>query len=275
MQFACTDYIFYKIKICTGNILNKHDNNKSSHTRPIIFVAGATGAVGFKLCLILKQHDYQVYGTTRSINKACFLEAIGVVPVIVDVLNKNQLINEIKTISPQIIIHQLTDLPYGLNPEHMREARKRNAKIRETGTTHLIEAAQSISCQKFIAQSIAFAHEPSASRINDDSPLAISSDNEIIKNNALNISDMESRIRQSQLNHVILRYGKLYGPATGCNKASGGSIHVDVAAHAAYLAIDKGSGTYLIIEEDQTYSSEKAKIELDLDTFYRWKIQHI
>ncbi|MDV2468283.1 NAD-dependent epimerase/dehydratase family protein [Acinetobacter chinensis] len=255
--------------------MNKHDNNKSSHTRPIIFVAGATGAVGFKLCLILKQHDYQVYGTTRSINKACFLEAIGVVPVIVDVFNKNHLINEIQTISPQIIIHQLTDLPYGLNPEHMQEARKRNAKIRETGTAHLIEAAQSISCQKFIAQSITFAHEPSASKINEDSPLAISSDNEIIKNNALNISDMESRIRQSQLNHVILRYAKLYGPATGCNKASEGSIHVDVAAHAAYLAINNGSGTYLIVEEDQTYSSEKAKNELNLDTFYRWKTQHI
>ena len=253
------------------NKYNNQENNKSDQCKPIIFVAGATGAVGFKLCLILKQNNYQVYGTTRSMDKAPFLEAIGVHPVIVDVFNKNQLIHEIQIISPDIIIHQLTDLPYALNPKDMQEARSRNAKIREIGTAHLLEAARSISCKKFIAQSIAFAHEPLAPKIDEESPLAINSDNEILKNNALSIANMESQIRDSQLKHVILRYGKLYGPATGCVKAQSGSIHVDVAAHATLLAIEKGFGTYLLVEEDQSYSYLKAKNELNLDTLYRWK----
>ncbi len=243
----------------------------NKNNKPIIFVAGATGTIGFKLCLILKQQNYQVYGTTRSVDKAHFLEAIDVHPVIVDVFDQQQLTYEIQKTSPQIIIHQLTDLPYGLNPTQMQDARLRNAKIRKIGTHNLIQAAQSISCEKFIGQSIAFAHELDISQINENSPLAINSNNEIIQNNALSIANMESQIRDSQLNHVILRYGKLYGSATGCTKAQLGSIHVDVAAHAAYLAIEQGKGTYLIVEKDEIYNNEKAKKELNLDTLYRWK----
>ncbi|WP_336042017.1 NAD-dependent epimerase/dehydratase family protein [Acinetobacter dispersus] len=33
--------------------------------KPVILVAGATGAIGYKLCLILKQNGYTVYGMTR------------------------------------------------------------------------------------------------------------------------------------------------------------------------------------------------------------------
>lgn len=247
-----------------GIFVNK--NNK-----PIIFVAGATGAIGFKLCLILKQQNYQVYGSTRSVNKAHFLEAIGVHPVIVDIFDQQQLISEIQKISPQIIIHQVTDLPYGLNPTRMQEARIRNAKIRKLGTNNLIQSALSISCEKIIVQSIAFAHEPNTALINEMSELAIHSDNEIIRNNAQSIADLEAQVRNSHLNHVILRYGKLYGPATGCDKAEIGALHVDVAAHAAFLAIEQGSGTYLIVDDDPVYNHEKAKKELHLDTLYRWK----
>ena len=127
--------------------------------QPIVFVAGATGAIGYKLCLILKQHNYNVFGSTRSENKVNFLEAIGVQPVIVDVFNENQLIDKIKAISPQYIIHQLTDLPFGLNPALMSEARIRNAKIREIGTENLIKTAHAIACAKLITKSIAFEHE--------------------------------------------------------------------------------------------------------------------
>ncbi|WP_089604001.1 NAD-dependent epimerase/dehydratase family protein [Acinetobacter piscicola] len=239
--------------------------------QPIVFVAGATGAIGYKLCLILKQHNYNVFGSTRSENRANFLDAIGVQPVIVDVFNENQLINKIKTISPQYIIHQLTDLPYGLNPTLMSEARVRNAKLREIGTQNLIKAAQTVSCEKFIAQSIAFAHEPHLTHINEDTALAVNSDNEILRKNAESIANMELQIENSGLKSVILRYGKLYGAATGCEPIGHGRIHVDAAAYAAFLAINAGEGIFQIIENDGVYSCKKAQEILGFDSSYRWK----
>ena len=239
--------------------------------QPIVFVAGATGAIGYKLCLILKQHNYNVFGSTRSENKVNFLEAIGVQPVIVDVFNENQLIDKIKAISPQYIIHQLTDLPFGLNPALMSEARIRNAKIREIGTQNLIKAAHAVACEKFIAQSIAFAHESNLAQVDETTELASNSNNEILKKNAQSIENMESQIENSHLKYVILRYGKLYGAATGCEPTELGRIHVDAAAYAAFLAIQHGEGIFQVTENDQLYNSNKAQKTLNFDSSYRWK----
>ena len=238
--------------------------------QPKIFVAGATGAIGFKLCLILRQHHYQVFGSTRSHTKAKYLEAIGVHSVIVDAFNQEQLFKHISDISPEIIIHQLTDLPYALAPEFMHEARVRNAHIRDLGTKNLLLAAQKTKCKKFIAQSIAFAYDPDQIYLNENSKLAIHSEDEVLRKNAESIQNMESQITCSTLNHVILRYGKLYGAATGCKPADHGKIHVDAAAYAAFLAIHSGHGIYQIVENDKFYNNEKAQRELNFDESYRW-----
>lgn len=238
---------------------------------PKIFVAGATGAIGFKLCLILKQHHYQVFGSTRSYSKAQYLEAIGVHSIIMDVFHQELLIEHIRHISPEIIIHQLTDLPYALAPELMQEARVRNAHIRDIGTKNLLLAAQKIECKKFIAQSIAFAYAPEQIYLNEESALAINSEHEILRKNAESIQNMETQITNSGLNHAILRYGKLYGAATGCQPSEYGKIHVDAAAYAAFLAIHSGHGIYQIVENDKFYCNEKAQRELNFDEHYRWK----
>lgn len=238
---------------------------------PKIFVAGATGAIGFKLCLILKQHHYEVFGSTRSHTKAQYLEAIGVHSIIMDVFDREQLFKHINHISPEIIIHQLTDLPYALTPALMQEARVRNAHIRDVGTKNLLLAAHKTECKKFIAQSIAFAYDPNQLYLNENSALAIHSEDKILRKNAESIQNMESQIINSGLNHVILRYGKLYGAATGCSPLEYGKIHIDAAAYAAFLAIHSGHGIYQIVENDKFYSNEKAQKELNFNEYYRWK----
>ena len=53
-----------------------------------IFLAGATGAVGRALIPRLLERGHTVTGTTRSPEKADALRALGVVPVIVDGLDR-------------------------------------------------------------------------------------------------------------------------------------------------------------------------------------------
>ena len=81
-----------------------------------VFVAGATGVIGRTLCKMLIKDGWIVYGTTRNENKIELLENIGVKPVVIDVYDEKKLEDILTTIKPTIVMHQLTDLPAGLDP---------------------------------------------------------------------------------------------------------------------------------------------------------------
>jgi len=69
---------------------------------------------------------------------------------------------------------------------------------------------------------------------------------------------------------VVLRYGHLYGPGTGADTAAAPSLHVDAAASAALLAIEKvRRGIYNIAEPSGYLSTEKARRELGFDANVR------
>jgi len=51
------------------------------------------------------------------------------------------------------------------------------------------------------------------------------------------------------------------------------ALHVDAAAHAAVLAVSKGTpGIYNIVEDDSAVSNEKAKRELGFNAAFRVKL---
>ena len=69
---------------------------------------------------------------------------------------------------------------------------------------------------------------------------------------------------------VVLRYGHLYGPHTGFEKAEPPALHVDAAAAAALLAIERAHpGIYNIAEPCAYLSTEKAQRELGFDPAFR------
>ena len=70
---------------------------------------------------------------------------------------------------------------------------------------------------------------------------------------------------------VVLRYGQFYGPGTGFEAPRGlAPLHVDAAAHAALLAIDRARpGIYNLAETDQLVSTAKARRELGWDPGFR------
>ena len=59
---------------------------------------------------------------------------------------------------PEVVVHQLTDLPQVLDPARLCDALTRNARLRIEGTPNLVAAAEAAGVGRLIAQSIAFAY---------------------------------------------------------------------------------------------------------------------
>ena len=68
-----------------------------------------------------------------------------------------------------------------------------------------------------------------------------------------------------------MRYGQIYGPGTGFEEpAEPAPLHVDAAAQAALLAIDRGTpGIFNIAEDDGFVSIAKAIGELGWSPDFR------
>ncbi len=222
-----------------------------------ILLAGATGAIGKRLVPLLLDAGHNVLGMTRSATKAGVLRAIGVEPIVVDVFEVPALSRALTAARPEIVIHQLTDLPPGLDPVRMAGATVRNARIRSEGTQNLVAAALEAGARRIVTQSIAWAYAPGREPHPEDDPL----DTRAEGARAVTVGGVARLERLTltspPLEGIVLRYGHIYGPGTGA-EAPGDppSLHVDAAASAALLAIKAvRPGIYNIAEANNHYGN--------------------
>src|SRR5436190_22784152 len=101
-----------------------------------IFLAGAAGVIGRRLTPLLVLMGHQVTGTTRSAEKAGQIEAMCGQPVVVDVFDAVALTEAVIAARPEIVIHQLTDLPSAPGTSVTR--RRRSAMCAYARTAHAI-----------------------------------------------------------------------------------------------------------------------------------------
>ncbi len=236
-----------------------------------VFLAGASGAIGRRLCRLLVEDGYTVIGTTRSPAKVAMLEALGVIPVVLDVFDADALRSSLIESKAILVIHQLTDLPPGLDPSLMAEARIRNARLREVGTRNLVAAAIAAKVERVVAQSIAFAYAPGPLPFDESAPLNVNAADAPAALTARGVASLERQVLGGPFIGMVLRYGKFYGAGTGFDDPPpGGPVHVDAAADAARRAIMFAeSGIYNVAEEDGTVSSAKAARELGWSPRFR------
>jgi hypothetical protein len=119
-----------------------------------VFLAGATGVIGRRLAGLLQKANHEVTGTTRSAGKAEMLRAIGVTPEVVDVFDAEALVMSVAAARPDIVIHQLTDLPSAPGTSGYPAAQELNRRLRIEGTRNLMSAAKLAGVRRAIAQSI-------------------------------------------------------------------------------------------------------------------------
>lgn len=236
-----------------------------------VFVAGASGAIGRSLCKMLIKDGWSVYGTTRSENKVAMLKELGVEPIIIDVYDEKKLEEVLTTIQPKIVIHQLTDLPAGLNPDKMEEALISNAKLREIGTKNLVNASIKAGVEKMVAQSIAFVYEADGLPHTEESPL-LNFEDPLYGTTSKAVASLEEQVLHAPFIGIVLRNGLLYGEGTGFDTPVDfvPPVHVEAAAYAAFLAINcTTNAIYNIADNDERLSTQKAKNELNWSPNFR------
>jgi nucleoside-diphosphate-sugar epimerase len=191
--------------------------------------------------------------------------------VIVDVFDAMALRSAVEDAVPDVVMHQLTDLALFFDPTRRAEAVERNAHIRTQGTANLVAAALMAGARRLIAQSISFAYAPGKEPYGESDPLYLDAPGTRAIS-VRGVAALEREVTQTPgIDGVVLRYGWLYGPGTGTERPpQRGSVHVDAAAHAALLAIDRGRpGIYNIADDDGAVAIGKARAEIGFDPEFR------
>lgn len=237
-----------------------------------VFVAGASGVIGRRLVPLLIERGHQVTGMTRSAEHAERLRVAGVEPAVCDVFDADDLRSKLAAAEPEVVVHELTDLPPALNPRKMTEQLAGNNRVREDGTRNLVDAALAAGARRMVAQSIAFSYAPTGEGLkteddplHDDSPAPWS-------HSVQALHALEDAVTKTEgLEGLVLRYGFFYGPGSAYDPegyyagevrrrrfpivGSGGGvfswIHVDDAAGATVAAVERAApGIYNVVDDD-------------------------
>jgi nucleoside-diphosphate-sugar epimerase len=234
-----------------------------------VFLAGATGVIGRPLIGLLRSAGHIVTGTTRSAAKLAEIEKLGATGVAVDAFDAEGLKRAVVAARPDVVVHQLTDLPDVSDPAQMAVAREKNSRLRIEGTRNLMAAAKAANVRRVVAQSIAFIYAPGQGPKQEPrqetDPLDSS---EAQRMTIEGVRALEHAVLNTPgIDGIVLRYGRLYGPGTWYDKPGGpGSLTAGAAAQAAVLALTRGApGVYNIAEDDSPFAIEKARRELGFD----------
>jgi nucleoside-diphosphate-sugar epimerase len=233
-----------------------------------IFVAGATGVIGRSLLPMLRAAGHDVVGMTRSQERAEELRAQGVESAVCDAFDAEGVERAVREARPEVLIHQLTDIPRAIDPRKVEEQFAGNDRLRVEGTRNLAAAAQAAGVRRMISQSIAFAYAPGDTLRTEEDPLFLDGPQTWPRS----VEAVESLEHQTLgIDGVVLRYGYFYGPGTayagdgstaamvrkrafpvvGKGSAVYSFIHVDDAASATVAALDRGGpGIYNVVDDD-------------------------
>jgi nucleoside-diphosphate-sugar epimerase len=224
-----------------------------------VFLAGATGAIGRPLTKLLIAAGHNVVGTTRSSAKADAIAAAGARAVVLDIFDAAAVNRAVAQARPEIVMHQLTDLPQTLDPAAMAPALERNARLRIEGTPILMAAAAAAGVRRVIAQSIAFSYAPGRTPLQEFDPLGTADGKPSVSLKGV-IALEQAVMGAAGVEGVLLRYGRLYGPGTWNERPpEPPSVHVDAAAQAAVLALSGPPGIYNIADDDGVVSIVRAR----------------
>ena len=248
-----------------------HEFVSQSTTDRRVVIAGATGVIGRILCRLLVADGWQVVGTTRKPEAVNLLESMRVEPAVVDVFDADALRRVVVAAKPTAAIHQLTDLPKQMDAEALKQALALNARLREIGTKHLVDACVAAGVRHVIAQSIAFAYAPGPQPYVETHPLNVDAPDPVAAGTARAVQTLETLVLGGPFRGVVLRYGRFYGRGTWASAAPADvAVHVEAAADAARLALTRGdAGAYNVAEPGGAVSVAKAVTELGWSPAFR------
>jgi len=244
-----------------------------------VFVAGATGAIGHRLVPLLIDSGHEVVGTTRTPSKTDGLRLSGATPVVLDGREGEAVRRAVLEAEPEVVVHQMTALSGDLDFRRFAETFAETNRLRTETTDIMIEAAVEAGARRFIAQSFAgWPNEQSGGPVKTEEDPLNTDPPKQVRETLGAILHLESVTTGTPgIEGLALRYGGFYGPGNALGKGGamleavvqgqmpvvgGGSgiwsfLHIDDAAQATALAVDRGApGIYNIVDDEPAAVSE-------------------
>ena len=189
-----------------------------------VFVAGATGVIGIRLVPLLVQAGHEVAAMTRTPSKVESLQRLGAQPVGCDVYDAGALREAVVAAAPDVVIHELTDLPD--DAARLDDFGDANVRIRTEGTRNLLDAADAAGVKRFLAQSIAL---------------------QLPGRRGEAVAELEQMV--TAYGGVAVRYGQFYGPGTYHENAPPDPprVHIDEAARRTAELLEHEPGIVTVV----------------------------
>ncbi|HEX2129651.1 MAG TPA: NAD(P)-dependent oxidoreductase [Solirubrobacterales bacterium] len=236
-----------------------------------VFVAGASGAIGRPLVRQLVAASHDVTGMTRRQSAAEEIRGDGAAAVVCDVFDTEALGRAVTDASPDVLVHQLTALPYRIDPRKA-DTYPATSRLRTEGTANLLAAARAAGARRFVSQSIAFLYAPRGPMIVDEGAPALENlGGHLGEAMEATLSGERQVLTADGVEGIVLRYGYFYGPGTsfapdgsmaedirrrrfpivGSGAGTMSLVHVEDAAAATVAACERGApGIYNVCDDD-------------------------
>lgn len=237
-----------------------------------VLVAGATGAIGRPLLRMLRDRGHETFGITRSETNADVLRELGAEPVVCDVLDRESLRHAVRTVAPEAVVNQLTDLSAPLNPRKYAQWLEPTNQLRIEGTRNLAQAGVEARTRLLVSQSVAFAYRWDGDHPKtEDDPLFDDAPGGFDRAVAAVRTLERHTLETAGLDGTVLRYGYFYGPGTsyardgqfaemtrkrqfpivGRGTGRFSFVHIEDAAAATLAALERGqAGVYNVTDDE-------------------------
>jgi nucleoside-diphosphate-sugar epimerase len=226
-----------------------------------IFVAGATGVLGWRAVDRLVQAGNTVTGVARTPEKAARLRALGAGAVEVDVFDADAIGGAVE--GSEIVCNLATHIP------RASKARKDSAwldndRIRREASRNLVDAAIATGATRYIQESITFIYAAAGDAwIDEDTATEVP----LYTRSVVDAEAQAQRFTEAGGIGVVLRFGLFYGPDShhtidavrlarrrvaasfGRADAYMSSINTDDAASAVVAALDAPAGVYNVVDD--------------------------
>ncbi len=237
-----------------------------------VLIAGASGALGTPLTRALIAGGHEVLGLARSPESMDHLSHLGAHPILVNVMDRDDLLRAVKGVQADAVIHALTALKK--TPLRHQGMYATNA-LRDGGTTNLLAAAREVGARRFVAESIALGYgygDWGEKVITEDCPFAPAGRSSQLERHMAGMRSLERQIWEATqagwIEGISLRYGYFYGPASlvpilamlrrrslplpDGGRAVTSWIYLEDAAAATVAALERGKAgeAYNIVDDE-------------------------
>lgn len=228
-----------------------------------VFVAGATGVVGWRAVRELVAAGHEVTAVARTLEKAELVRSLGATPVTVSLFDRDALTAAVA--GHDVVVNLATRIP-PIAQAAVPSAWADNNRIRSEGSTNLVDAALAAGASRYVQESITFTYPDSGDAWIDAGTTEV--DAPPIGRSVLDAEANAARFTAGGGTGVVLRFGMFYAPdathtrsqvaaagrgvafVAGAPEAYQSMIHADDAAAAVVAALRAPAGTYDVVDDE-------------------------